>query len=113
MDDKNINGNKIGQDDRMDRMRCPGLDRGRTNYGRPAVRAVSAHRGGALAADLRCLGDLLLNPESSISKSLIRRIGLTQVVDFHDFSGYFSCFSRRSCAAAPVLDVPEFSYASR
>ncbi len=32
---------------------------------------------------------LLLNPESSISKSLIRRIGLTQVVDFHDFSGYF------------------------
>jgi hypothetical protein len=89
MDDKNISGNKIGQDDRMDRMRCPGLDRGRTNYGRPAVRAVSAHRGGALAADLRCLGDLLLNPESSISKSLIFRIGLTQVVDFHDFSAFF------------------------
>jgi hypothetical protein len=104
MDYKNISGNQKRwerQDDRMDRMRgllgghmvrkrnpvnpvYPvkkvlsdeavarlGLDGDRTNYGRPALRAISAHRG------------------SSVRNSLICRIGLTQLVDFHDISTYF------------------------
>ena len=61
-------------------MRCSGLDRDRTNYERPAVRAVSADRGGALAARLRYLCDLLLNPETPVCKSLISRMALRRAL---------------------------------
>jgi hypothetical protein len=52
----------------------------------------------ALAAHLRYLCDLLLNPKTSASKSLIHRKGLLQVVDFHDIFTYFSWVSWRPFA---------------
>ena len=50
----------------------------------------------------------------SMRNSLIFRIDLTQVVDFHDISGYFSHVLAGSIrGGAPVLESSNSSYASR
>jgi len=51
---------------------------------------------------------LLASIGGSVRKSLICRIGLMQVVDFHDISRYFSCVLWRSCAVLlQFLKVPK------
>jgi hypothetical protein len=71
------------------------LDGDRTNYKLPALRAVPAHRGG------------------SMRKLLICRVGLTQVVDFHNISTYFHVVPLASMAgSAQVAKGSETAYAS-
>ncbi len=65
-----------------------GLDRDRTNYERPALRAVSARRGGRLASVCGSVRNSLIC-RMALHKSLICRIDLLQVVDFHDSFRYF------------------------
>jgi hypothetical protein len=73
-----------------------GLDGDGTNYKRPALRAVSAHRGG------------------SVRKPLICRVGLMQVVDFHNISTYFHMLPAASMAgSAQVPKGSETAYATR
>ena len=123
MDYKNVNGNRIGQDDRINRMGCLfGRHLGRTRnpfypvhpvhpvkkvlsgkaVARSRLDGVSAHPEGALAADLRYLCELLLKAETSIFKSLISRKGLTQVVDFHDIFTYFEHVFNRKPDEVPI-----------
>jgi len=120
MDYKNISGNRIGQDDRMNRTRC--------SFGRWAIRTrnpvypvhpvkevlsgkavvsssldkATAHRGGGLAT-----------VRGYVRKSLICRIGLLQVVDFHDICGYFHRPRGIRLLLWPVLESPDSAHASR
>jgi len=81
-----------------------GLDGDGTNYERPALRAVSAHREGALAVIRGSMRKSLIS-RVTLRNSLICRIGLTQVVDFHDISRYFSWFWRPFAVVLRFLKV--------
>ena len=80
-----------------------------------ATRRSEQHRSGPLCGLVALPKDrisqysrLLAFIRDSVRKSLISRIGLTQVVDFHDISGYFSWFWRCSFAVmVQFLKVPK------